>query len=45
MKTKFYQKLKKECLEKESRLCIGLDVDYDLFPNQYLGLLMGRIIL
>ena len=33
MKTEFYQKLKKECMEKESRLCIGLDIDYDLFPD------------
>ena len=33
MKTEFYQKLKKECIEKESRLCIGLDIDYDLFPK------------
>ncbi len=33
MKTEFYQKLKQECLKKESRLCIGLDIDYDLFPN------------
>ena len=33
MKTEFYQKLKKECVGKESRLCIGLDIDYDLFPD------------
>ena len=33
MKTEFYQKLRKECLDKESRLCIGLDIDYDLFPQ------------
>ena len=33
MKTEFYQKLRKECLKKESRLCIGLDIDYDLFPK------------
>ena len=33
MKTEFYQKLKKECIEKESRLCIGLDIDYDLYPK------------
>ena len=33
MKTEFYQKLREECLAKESRLCIGLDIDYDLFPK------------
>ena len=32
---KFYKKLKHHCDSKQSRLCIGLDVDYNLLPANF----------
>ena len=32
---KFYEKLKYNCESKHSRLCLGLDIDYNLLPNSF----------
>jgi len=35
MQKTFYKRLKYQCESKESRLCIGLDVDYNLLPDNF----------
>ena len=35
MQKTFYEKLKNQCQSKESRLCIGLDIDHDLLPSNF----------
>ena len=35
MQKTFYNNLKKQCKIKKSRLCIGLDIDYKLLPDNF----------
>ena len=34
MNKTFFINLKEQCEIKKSRLCIGLDIDFDLFPHR-----------
>ena len=41
MQKTFYNNLKQECKNKESRLCVGLDIDYKLLPESFNKTLEG----
>jgi len=43
MQKTFYEKLKYQCDSKESRLCIGLDVDYNLLPDNFNKTIEGTL--